>query len=144
MIRIASALSPELMEQRYFQGLVGAEAAGFPKRELRTEVHRLHGAGADLLASTEVVDDERRVLAKRPREALDVGDPRAQRTGTPAAEEPLGSLGARVAPEALQALLQQVGAHRPQVGAEHIAEPASLRAREVGLGIRCTSTVLAC
>src|SRR5262245_47134540 len=103
---------------------VGPEAIGLSRRNSGLVVESLGGAGRELVAGQEPVEELASMLAQGAGELLEGLQARAQCHGGPALEEPLGPVGRPVGPEVLELLLEEIGADGAQVDRNQVPEPS--------------------
>src|SRR5271157_1019504 len=110
------------MVESDFGGAEGTKAIGFSQRQLQTVIKALGGTTGDRLVRPKPVEQQTFMGAQHPRYLLEGFDPGAQDVVKPAVQEVSRPKYPRPGPKQSQFLLEQIGAHRSQVGAQQVGQ----------------------
>src|SRR5208283_1981388 len=120
------------MVESDFGGAEGAKAIGFSQRQLQTVIKAFGRAAGDRLVRPKPVEQQMFMGPQHARYLLEGFDAGAQDAVKPTMQEVSRPPHARPSPKQPQFLLEQIGAHRPQVARSRSASLISSR------GLKCS------
>ncbi|HMR13153.1 MAG TPA: hypothetical protein PKE42_05395 [Arachnia sp.] len=123
--------APESVIQGDLCVFVGSKPVRFSHRDSCLSVKTFGGSRGELPACEEPVLELPLMVAEGSRELLEGRDAGPDGAARPVGEEARGGGDGAIAPEALEVLLQEVGAHGLQIDGDEVAQASALAAPEV-------------